>query len=151
MFIGASPCSTGGGLKTTSFTILIVSILCFAKGQTPNIFKRKINQQTINKVFILFVVEIAYLAIAILLACAFEAKSSFSLESIAYEVISAFDTVGLSTGITSTLNAATKILIIVTMFIGRLGPLTFISMWTSRTNLIISRDVKYVEGKIIIG
>lgn len=99
----------------------------------------------------MFVVEIAYLAIAILLACAFEAKSSFSLESIAYEVISAFDTVGLSTGITSTLNAATKILIIVTMFIGRLGPLTFISMWTSRTNLIISRDVKYVEGKIIIG
>lgn len=151
MFIGASPCSTGGGLKTTTFSVIIISILCFSKGQTPNVFKRKINQQTINKVFILFVVEISYLALAILLACAFEAKSPFSLESIAYEVISAFDTVGLSTGITSSLNVATKILIIITMFIGRLGPLTFISMWTSRTNLIMSRDVKFVEGKIIIG
>lgn len=151
MFIGASPCSTGGGLKTTTFSVIIISILCFSKGQTPNVFKRKINQQTINKVFILFVVEISYLALAILLACAFEAKSPFSLESIAYEVISAFDTVGLSTGITSSLNVATKILIIITMFIGRLGPLTFISMWTSRTNLIMSRDVKFVEGKILIG
>lgn len=151
MFIGASPCSTGGGLKTTTFTVLIISIICFAKGQTPNVFKRKINQTTINKVFILFVVEIAYIAIAVLLACAFEAKSSFSLEAIAYEVISAFDTVGLSTGITASLNVATKLLIIITMFIGRLGPLTFISIWTSRTNLIMSRDVKYVEGKIIIG
>ena len=151
MFIGASPCSTGGGLKTTTFTVLIISIICFAKGQTPNVFKRKINQTTINKVFILFVVEIAYIAIAVLLACAFEAKSSFSLEAIAYEVISAFDTVGLSTGITASLNVATKLLIIITLFIGRLGPLTFISIWTSRTNLIMSRDVKYVEGKIIIG
>lgn len=151
MFIGASPCSTGGGLKTTTFSVIIISILCFSKGQTPNVFKRKINQQTINKVFILFVVEISYLALAILLACAFEPKSPFSLESIAYEVISAFDTVGLSTGITSSLNVATKILIIITMFIGRLGPLTFISMWTSRTNLIMSRDVKFVEGKILIG
>lgn len=151
MFIGASPCSTGGGLKTTTFSVIIISILCFSKGQTPNVFKRKINQQTINKVFILFVVEISYLALAILLACAFEAKSPFSLESIAYEVISAFDTVGLSIGITSSLNVATKILIIITMFIGRLGPLTFISMWTSRTNLIMSRDVKFVEGKILIG
>ena len=151
MFIGASPCSTGGGLKTTTFSVIIISILCFSKGQTPNVFKRKINQQTIDKVFILFVVEISYLALAILLACAFEAKSPFSLESIAYEVISAFDTVGLSTGITSSLNVATKILIIITMFIGRLGPLTFISMWTSRTNLIMSRDVKFVEGKILIG
>lgn len=151
MFIGASPCSTGGGLKTTTFSVIIISILCFSKGQTPNVFKRKINQQTINKVFILFVVEISYLALAILLACVFEAKSPFSLESIAYEVISAFDTVGLSTGITSSLNVATKILIIITMFIGRLGPLTFISMWTSRTNLIMSRDVKFVEGKILIG
>lgn len=151
MFIGASPCSTGGGLKTTTFSVIIISILCFSKGQTPNVFKRKINQQTINKVFILFVVEISYLALAILLVCVFEAKSPFSLESIAYEVISAFDTVGLSTGITSSLNVATKILIIITMFVGRLGPLTFISMWTSRTNLIMSRDVKFVEGKILIG
>ena len=151
MFIGASPCSTGGGLKTTTFAVLILSIVCFSKGQSPNLFKRSISQQTINKVFILFVVEVLYLIVAIMLALVFEANSSFSFESIAYEVISAFDTVGLSTGITASLSVSTKVLIIITMFIGRLGPLTFISMWTSRTSLIINREVKYVEGKIIIG
>lgn len=151
MFIGASPSSTGGGIKTTSFAVILIFIISFAKGKSPTVFKRKISQQTINKVFVLFIVEIIYIALSVMFVSAFEANSNLSITAIVYEVISAFETVGLSMGITSSLNVMSKIIIIITMFIGRLGPLTFLSMWTSRNNLIKQKDIDYVEAKIIIG
>ncbi len=153
MFIGASPCSTGGGFKTTSFFVLICSLFGFIKGSTPHAFKRKISSQQMEKTFALFILEITYIVIASIIITYFEKIKGSGLDTkgLIFEVVSAFATVGLSQNITPNLCSASKILIIVTMFLGRLGPLTIVSIWNNRKNALVEKDIKYVEGNIVIG
>ena len=100
-----------------------------------------------------FTLEIIYLISAILGVSIAEniAGNGIGLGSIVFEVVSAFATVGLSQGITASLCLGSKIIIILTMFIGRLGPLTMVTVWFNRKTLLVENDIKYVEGKIMIG
>ena len=77
--------------------------------------------------------------------------SGLDAKMVIFEVVSAFATVGLSQGVTGALSIGGKIIIVITMFIGRLGPLTILSIWNNRANMFREREIGYVEEKIIIG
>ncbi len=122
MFIGASPGSTGGGVKTTALVVIFVSVIAMFRGHKDvNIFKRKVSENIIKKVMALVAASIAFLALMIFLLLLFE---PYTLEKIVFEATSAFGTVGLSMGITSRLTDAGQIIIVLLMYFGRVGPLT---------------------------
>ncbi len=149
MFIGASPCSTGGGVKTTTFFAIILAIIAFAKGKNPRIGYKSLSNKTIIKAFSLVSISVMYIML-IALVISFT-DSNLPLNAILFEVVSAFGTVGLSMGITSSLSVVAKLLICLTMFLGRVGPLTIMSLWNKKWNLETQGEVRYLEEKIIIG
>jgi Trk-type K+ transport systems, membrane components len=145
MFIGASPGSTGGGIKTTTAYTLFKSVYSTAKNQHCDAFKRRIPSEVIANAFILTTLAMSVVCVNTLIVCILEPKYSFI--QVLFEVTSAFGTVGLSTGITPDLSVLSKIIIILTMFIGRLGPVTIASMWSFKQMSSIS----YSEESITIG
>ncbi|UCB46980.1 MAG: hypothetical protein JSV25_06060 [Spirochaetota bacterium] len=146
MFIGASPGSTGGGIKTTTFFILILSIVTISREQRFNtVSKRRIPYQVINRSFAIVVCALGLVILGTLLLGFSE---QFSFIQIFFETVSAFGTVGLSTGITPYLSDFGKIVIIVCMFAGRLGPLTLVVATRKRPG---TRMVTYPEERIMVG
>lgn len=146
MFIGASPSSTGGGVKTTTIGVLIAAVWALITGkQDAEIFQRRIPQQLIYKAFSVIFIA-ATLVIFVTMMMSITENASFL--RILFEVVSAFGTVGLSTGITPTLTEYGKIWIIITMFAGRVGPVTLALALALRTR---KGMVHYPEGKINIG
>ncbi len=145
MFIGASPGSTGGGIKTTTFFVLLQGILASATNKSEKAFRYTIPKDLFRKsaviTFLAFGVVIlgTYLTIII--------DPNVPIIDALFEITSAFGTVGLSTGITPTLSDGSKLLSILIMYIGRLGPLTIASLWYF-TN---GERVSYPEGNIAIG
>ncbi len=145
MFIGASPGSTGGGIKTTTFGILIFYAFGVLKRKEyVEVFKRRIDWELINKALAIVVISILYIAVIITILLSIE---NFSTDRVIYEVISAFSTTGLSMGITASLGIISKFLIIITMFIGRLGPMTVALAFTNNKK----SSVKYPKEDILIG
>ena len=145
MFIGASPGSTGGGIKTTTFGILIFYAFGVLKRKEyVEVFKRRIDWELINKALAIVVISILYIAVIITILLSIE---NFSTDRVIYEVISAFSTTGLSMGITASLGIISKFLIIITMFIGRLGPMTVALAFTNNKKSL----VKYPKEDILIG
>ena len=146
MFIGASPGSTGGGVKTTALVVVFISVIAmFRRHKDVNIFKRKVSENIIKKVMALVSASIAFLSFMIFLLLLFE---PFTLEKIIFEAVSAFGTVGLSMGITAKLSEAGQIIIVLLMYLGRVGPLTLmfaISQTKDRSSFT------YTEEKISIG
>lgn len=121
MFIGASPGSTGGGIKTTTFCILLLSIKATLSGSKEiNIFRKRIPAETLSKALAIGLTAIVLVVLDTLILTLTE-KASFI--QIVFEVVSAFGNVGLSTGITSNLSFIGKLILLITMFIGRVGPL----------------------------
>ena len=149
MFIGASPCSTGGGIKTTTLAVALISTVYYARGKKAKVFKRKIDDMQIFKSFVLIGVAVMIVVIGTFILCA--AQKEISLMEGLFEVVSAFSTTGLSMGITSKLNVFNKLFICIIMFTGRLGPLTIIGLvnknWMSDSN----EEIQYVEESVIIG
>jgi trk system potassium uptake protein TrkH len=122
MFIGASPGGTGGGIKTTTFALILATIWATLKGARNTLmFGRRVPAETVRRSF-----TIAFLALMIVALTVFALNNTeqFSVMEEAFEVFSAFGTVGLSMGITPYLSSAGKMLIMLVMFIGRVGPLT---------------------------
>lgn len=145
MFIGASPGSTGGGIKTSTFFTLIQATKSAATNQQCNAFHRKIPVEVISKAFIITLLAGMVVIAGTFVLCILEPDYTFL--QLLFEITSAFGTVGLSTGITPDLSIASKIVVIVTMFIGRTGPLTIASLWVFKP----SSSVSYTEETIIIG
>ncbi len=146
MFIGASPTSTGGGIKTTTFGVIIAAVWALITGKPDaEIFKRRVSQQLIYKAFSVILIA-ATLVIFVTMMMSITEQASFL--QILFEVVSAFGTVGLTTGITPTLTEQGKIWITLTMFAGRVGPVTLALALALRTK---KGMVQYPEGKIIIG
>ncbi|MED1723368.1 TrkH family potassium uptake protein [Brevibacillus parabrevis] len=147
MFIGASPGSTGGGIKTTTFATLIGAVIAQIKGKEDVIFfRQRILAHMIYKSLTvtmtgLFIVMAVTMALSIT-----EAGASF--EMILFEVTSAFATTGLSMGLTPSLSPIGKTLIILTMFAGRVGPLTIAFALAQRKQ---KEYFRYPKGKITIG
>ena len=145
MFIGASPGSTGGGIKTTTFGILIFYAFGVLKRKEyVEVFKRRIDWELINKALAIVIISLFYIIVVITILLSIE---SFSADKVIYEVISAFSTTGLSMGITASLGIISKFLIIITMFIGRLGPMTVALAFTNNKKSLI----KYPKEDILIG
>lgn len=145
MFIGASPGSTGGGIKTTTFFALLIATYAIAANKHPTAFKRSIARDTLYKAFVVTTLAIFVCCAVLYLLCVLE--PALDVEALLFEVVSAFGTVGLSTGITPGLGAMSKVTLVVLMFIGRLGPLTVASLLTFRA---IS-SARYSEEPISIG
>ncbi len=146
MFIGASPGGTGGGIKTTTFTLICATIWAtLHESKNTIIFERRIPPETVRKAFAIFFLSISLLAIGIF---ALNGIESFSLKAVSFEVFSAFGTVGLSLGITPLLSDTGKAIIIAVMFIGRVGTLSLLMALSSGYKRV---DIKYPKEGISIG
>ncbi|SER85508.1 Trk-type K+ transport system, membrane component [Salipaludibacillus aurantiacus] len=146
MFIGASPSSVGGGIRTTTFAIAVLAIISFARGrQSVKLFGRELHMEDITKSFIVVSVAIMLWGSAIILLTHLE---SFPLMAVVYEVSSAFGTTGLSMGITSELSTAGKLIIIMLMFIGRIGIFSFLFLIRGTTAV---EPFHYPKERVIIG
>ena len=146
MFIGASPGSTGGGIKTSTFAILLLSVRSILKGKPAvEAFRRTIPASGVLKALALLVSALFIVGMIFFLLLLSEDQPYLDL---LFETVSAFGTVGLSTGVTPSLTAIGKLLITVMMFLGRIGPLT-LGLALSRSFL---RDrIDYPEARIMIG
>ncbi len=148
MFIGAAPGSTGGGIKVTTFGVLLFAIISQIKGTDDTIiFKRRVSASIVAKALAITGLSAILVITVATIILAIEGKPFIN---VLYEVTSAFGTVGLSTGITPDLHNISKILIIMMMFLGRVGPLTFAIALALR-NSKRSDDVVIPEGKIVVG
>ena len=157
MMIGASPCSTGGGVKTTTFAVVIIAMFYFSMGKSIRAFKRKISHEQIFKAFVLLVFAIFIVIVGSFLVCinqpnmAYADGTKIGMNEIFFEVVSAFSTTGLSMGITNTLNPLNRILLCFIMFSGRLGPLTIIGVLNKNWMGYSNEDIQFIEESVIIG
>ncbi|RED57134.1 TrkH family potassium uptake protein [Cohnella lupini] len=146
MFIGASPGSTGGGIKTTTFTALVGAVSAMIRGKEDVVlFRYRLAQERVYKAL---TVTLFAFGLVILVTMILSTTEDHGFLMILFEVTSAFGTVGLSMGLTAQLTVAGKIIIILMMFIGRLGPLTLTYALGPKQGRALYRNA---EGKIIIG
>jgi len=146
MFIGASPGSTGGGIKTSTFGIFLGSIWSMLRGRSAvEMFKRTVPRDTVNKA--LSVIILAFMLLSVFGFVLLLTQKGDPVD-ILFELVSAFGTVGLSAGITPNLTVLGKIVIIVTMFIGRIGPLTLALAIGQRRS---SAAYEYPDEAVMIG
>ena len=147
MMIGGSPGSTAGGIKTTTVGVLILTVICVIKRrEDTEVFSKKISKDLVYKAFTLFFIGSGLVIVVSLILSFTETGASFT--TILYETVSAFGTAGLTIGLTPNLSVIGKVLIMLMMYIGRVGPLTVV---LSLTKEKIKSGIKYPEGKILIG
>lgn len=148
MFIGAAPGSTGGGIKVTTFGILMIAIFSNIRGNDETIIlKRNVPQMVVNKA--LAITGLSMLMIFVMTSILSGVEGIPFVQAL-FEVTSAFGTVGLSTGITPELSDISKVILIFTMFLGRVGPLSFAIAIALKENKKLQNTV-YPEGKIMVG
>lgn len=148
MFIGASPASTGGGIKTTTLAVIFLTVKSFLKNEKEiTVYKRRLSEYAFKKAIGIF-----FIAISIVFTGTFfiliTQGPNFSLIESMFEVSSAFATVGLSIGGTPNLNTAGKIIIILLMYMGRVGSLTVFSIIVHESKI---KNIRFPKEKIIIG
>ncbi|WP_019229511.1 TrkH family potassium uptake protein [Sedimentibacter sp. B4] len=150
MFIGGSPASTAGGIKTTTFGVLIVSFYNLVKGKRDfEVFERRITPDTtIRAAAILMISLLLVIVVSFVLAITEEATGYDFLDML-FETVSAFATVGLSKGLTPYLSDAGKLILSLVMLIGRVGPMTVAYAFLKQNKNI--GNYTYPEGKVIIG
>ena len=146
MFIGTSPGSTGGGIKTTTFFTIIQSIKGIATNTPITAFKRRIPTDSIIKAFSIFCLAISINIVSTLVILFLE--SDFTFTEVLFEVVSATATIGLSLGITSELGDFSKLILGITMFIGRVGPLSIACIWSYQK---MAPRFNYPEEQVTIG
>lgn len=145
MFIGASPGSTGGGVKTSTFFVLLQGIKSAATNKAEKCFHYSIPSNAFRKAAVICMIGLCIVIAGTYLMVIIEPE--VSMRDALFEVTSAFGTVGLSTGITTGLRDGSKLLSIVLMYIGRLGPLTIATLWYFNKG----ERIRYPEGNIAIG
>lgn len=146
MFIGGSPGSTAGGIKTTTFAVMLIFVWANLRGSHgSNIFGRRLEEEEIRKASIVVTINLLLVVAAAVILCGMQ---SLPMEDILLEVFSAIGTVGMSSGITRQLNVVSKIVIILLMYCGRIGSMTFALSFTERKKVA---PVQLPAEKIIIG
>lgn len=147
MFVGASSGSTGGGIKTSTFLLLTASATASIQGKkTVEIGRRTIAPETINRAFSIVAFAIAYISLGIFLLSITQPNAD--IRDLFFELISAFATVGLSTGITGSLNEYSQVILIISMYVGRVGTLTLALALSKR---VVSTSYKYPTTHIMVG
>ncbi|EJP26084.1 cation transport protein [Peptostreptococcaceae bacterium AS15] len=146
MFIGGAPASTAGGLKITTFTLIIISVYCLFKQKSEiEIFGRTIPFKNLNKALVSLVIGFTLVITGTMIILSY---SDFDFLTVLYEVTSAYATVGLTLGITTKLNAICKITLIILMFMGRVGSLTVLYSFIKTDS---KKKYKYPKEEINIG
>ena len=147
MFIGGSPGSTAGGIKTTTFACLLLTTISVVKGEEDvNCLNRRLPFETIKRAVSIFLIGLAIVfSTAIILTIT---DSSLKFINLLFESTSAFGTVGLTTGITDKLSTLGRLVITLTMYIGRVGPLTMAYAFAKRNR---KRDFRNAPGNLMVG
>ena len=143
MFIGASSGSTGGGVKTSTFFVLLQAIRSEFSKRRTGAFHRSIPRENVFRAGMLVITSMVLVCIGTFLMCVLAPQ----FVQIMFEVVSAFSTAGLSTGITPELGFAAKVVLILIMFTGRLGVMTMVTIWVTRPE----RQTRYTEESVMIG
>ena len=146
MFIGGAPASPAGGIRITTFIVLVLAVYSYIRGRTSvTIWKKQISQQIVNHSFVVFFLYGLFIFVIIFFMTILNNGIEFG--KIVFEVISAFTTTGLSSGITAEVSIISKYLLIVAMFLGRLSSLVLIFLLSN------SREPNYklLEEKVRIG
>lgn len=150
MFVGGSPGSCAGGIKTTTFALMLAYLRARLMGwQDVTLFNRRVPQRMVSRMVVLVALALAWNALGcvVLAVTELHGNTRFALNDVLFEQVSAFATVGLSTGMTPALSTVGKLWITLTMFVGRLGPLT--------AALVVLepgvRPTRYPEAHIMIG
>ncbi|CEI84466.1 MULTISPECIES: TrkH family potassium uptake protein [Oceanobacillus] len=146
MFIGASPSSAGGGIRTTTFALVLIFLFTFIRGgRSVKIFHREVYEVDLNKAVTVtfFAIMVVFSSVIIL-----SYLEPYSLDALIFEVTSAFGTVGLSLGVTGDLTTFSKIILMILMFIGRVGILTFLLVFRRKKD---PAKFNYPKERMIIG
>ena len=149
MFIGAAPCSTGGGIKITTFAIVIMTVVSVIKNKNDTIIMgRKIDKESVYK-------SLSIIVLAALVMCVTSTILFYSTDGVtgidaAYETISALATTGLSVGVSAVSKTFARIILCLTMFIGRVGPVSFAISISAKSENKNKNEV-YPEGKLMVG
>ena len=167
MFIGASSGGTGGGIKRTTFAIFLAYFRGVITNKSPRLFKRRINDQLIRKalliIIIIIIVCLCLFLISLFMISAFEGESNYIKDGVKYveyvegstrfsfvdyvlDAVSAFTTTGFSSGMTPYYSIGSKIILLILMYVGRIGPLTLSTMFQSKGN----EKYYYVEEDVSI-
>ena len=164
MFIGASSGSAGGGIKTTTFAVFLAYFRSIMNGKNPHLFKRNIKDEFIKKSFMIVILGLIVFIFGTLLITAIEGDNNYLLNDtvydtyqdgsriyssidFAFEAMSAFGTVGLSTGFTPYFSNGSKMILILMMYIGRVGPVTLAMSFKPKSENLY----RYVNEDIAIG
>ncbi len=147
MFLGSSPNSAGGGIRTTTLFLALLGVRAFSRGYDDVVFReRTIKKETVHKALITVFMALVFVFSVVLLM---SILGSHEIKYYAFEVISAFGTTGLSLGVTSGLNVVSKILLIITMFVGRVGILATLLLFKPKTKK--HSTISYPETDFIVG
>jgi len=147
MFIGASPGSTGGGIKTVTIGVVLAFLRSkIMAREKVNVFYRTIPTECLTRAFTLIFLALSWIGVASFLLLA--AQPGAMMKEVLFEVFSAFGTVGLSLGITPELTPLGKIIIVVTMYVGRIGPLSLLAALSRSKSW---GQFEYVEETVMIG
>ncbi|WP_090302653.1 TrkH family potassium uptake protein [Pseudobutyrivibrio sp. ACV-2] len=147
MFIGGSPIGTAGGVKTVTIFLALLNVISYIHDDDQSIiFNRRITEENMRKATV--IVSVAAFAI-IILTLALIVTNPVSIQDGLYEVISASATVGLSRGLTSNLNNIGKIIIIIAMYLGRIGPISLAIFFAGRGHH--KNKCRYTEGNFFVG
>ena len=147
MFIGGSPIGTAGGIKTTTFFLLIMNVRSYLRNQDDKvIYNHRVSEDSMRKASaVVFVSATAVFSLTILLLIV----NPVSMEDAFYEVVSACGTVGLSRGLTSSLGSLGRFTIIIAMYLGRIGPISLVALFSR--NSVDANKIKYAEGTFYVG
>ena len=159
MFFGGNPLGTAGGVKTTTLYIIVLAMVSYLTGRKVSSFHRRYSNEAIVKAMSLVILGVAVIFVCFVSIYAFEGNmdmdalglQSTKASALVYEVFSAFGTVGVTAGVTPHLTIGSKIIIIILMFIGRLGPITFIQLTGTKMSFDNQGKYKYVEEDFLIG
>ncbi|WP_102399949.1 TrkH family potassium uptake protein [Haloimpatiens massiliensis] len=147
MFVGGSPGSTAGGIKTSTMGVLLMTVVSVIRGkEETEIFKKRINKEIIYRAFSIVVISLGLVITVTMILSITEV--GFPFEYLLYEATSAFGTVGLTLGLTSKLTTIGKIVLALTMYAGRVGPLTLALALAKNKK---KSSIKYPEDKILVG
>jgi trk system potassium uptake protein TrkH len=153
MFIGASPAGTGGGIKTTTFAIVLLFLLSSILGKRDvTTIDRRIASDTVRRALTITLMALMLVVLASLCLMGIEGQRGglFTSENIVFEVVSAFGTVGLSAGLTPLLSVASRIVLIFVMFVGRVGLLTLVVALAFRSRKD-EANIRYPEERYMVG
>lgn len=152
MFIGACPGSTGGGIKVTTFAVVMMTVWCVVRGNSETvILRRRVAQEAVYKALAILVISL--LAVALCSGTIMLVMEDYHLPAsgldVFFEAVSAFGTVGLSSGVTAVANIPARVVLIFVMYLGRVGPVSFALALATRP--VRDRNVVLPEGRIAVG